>query len=68
MADDINKKISIDIEINTDGQQQIDQYKASFDNLRNTINNIIRVLVNYNMLSLFIMLFKYPLENMVPMM
>ena len=40
MADDINKKISIDIEINTDGQQQIDQYKASFDNLRNTINNI----------------------------
>jgi len=40
MADDINKKISIDIEINTDGQQQIDQYKASFDNLRTTINNL----------------------------
>jgi hypothetical protein len=40
MADDINKKISIDVEVNTDGQQQIDQYKASFDNLRGSISNL----------------------------
>jgi hypothetical protein len=40
MTDDINKKILIDIEIGTDGQQQIQQYKAAFDNLRNTINNL----------------------------
>lgn len=40
MADDINKKISIDIEINTDGQQQINQYKTVFDGLRNTIDNL----------------------------
>jgi len=31
MIADINKKISIDIEVNTAGQQQIDQHKASFD-------------------------------------
>ena len=40
MADDINKKISIDVEINTDGQQQIQQYKTTFDNLRDSINNL----------------------------
>jgi len=40
MADDINKKISIDVEVNTDGQQQIRQYKAAFDDLRNSINSI----------------------------
>ena len=38
MTDDVNKKITIDVEVNTDGQQQINQYKASFDNLRNSIN------------------------------
>jgi hypothetical protein len=40
MADDISKKISIDVQLNTDGQQQIDQYKASFDSLRTSINNL----------------------------
>jgi hypothetical protein len=40
MADDINKKISVDIEINNDGQQQINQYNAAFDNLRSSINGI----------------------------
>jgi len=40
MADNINKKINIDIEINTDGQQQVQQYKAAFDSLRNTISNL----------------------------
>jgi septal ring factor EnvC (AmiA/AmiB activator) len=40
MADDINKKISIDVEVNTNGQQQINQYKSSFDDLRNTINGL----------------------------
>jgi len=39
MADE-NKKINIDIEINTDGQQQVQQYKAAFDSLRSTINNL----------------------------
>jgi hypothetical protein len=46
MADDINKKISIDIEINTDGQQQINQYKAAFDSLRNSINSTKNPLSN----------------------
>jgi hypothetical protein len=40
MADDINKKISIDVQVNPDGHQQIDQYKASFDSLRDTINGL----------------------------
>jgi hypothetical protein len=31
MADEINKKITIDVEVNTDGKQQIQQYKAAFD-------------------------------------
>ena len=40
MADELNKKINIDVQINTDGQQQITQYKAAFDDLRNSINTI----------------------------
>jgi nitrogen-specific signal transduction histidine kinase len=40
MPDDINKKISINVQVNTDGQQQITQYKAVFDDLRNSINSI----------------------------
>ncbi len=40
MADDINKKISIDIQVNTDAQKQVDQYKTSFDNLRTAISSI----------------------------
>lgn len=40
MADDISKKISIDVQVNTDGQQQVEQYKASFDSLRTAINNL----------------------------
>jgi hypothetical protein len=31
MADDLNKKITIDIEVTTEGQQQIAQYKAAFN-------------------------------------
>ncbi|HVT63116.1 MAG TPA: hypothetical protein VHD33_06500, partial [Legionellaceae bacterium] len=40
MTDDINKKISIDLQLNTNAQQQIDNYKAAFDNLRTSINNL----------------------------
>jgi len=40
MADDFNKKILIDIEVGTDGQAQINQYKAAFDSLRNSINGL----------------------------
>jgi hypothetical protein len=40
MESDINKKITIDVEVNTDGQQQIAQYKAAFDNLRTSVNNL----------------------------
>jgi hypothetical protein len=39
MADDINK-ITIDVQVNADGQQQVEQYKASFESLRTTINNL----------------------------
>lgn len=35
-----NKNISIDIEINASGQQQINQYKAAFDSLRTSISNL----------------------------
>src|SRR4051812_358741 len=38
MAD--NNNISIDIEINASGQQQLDQYKKAFDGLRTSINNL----------------------------
>lgn len=44
MADDINKKISIDVEINTDGKQQIEQYKSSFDSLRYSIDALSKPL------------------------
>ena len=37
MAD--NNKISIDIEINASGQQQLNQYGKTFDSLRTAINN-----------------------------
>jgi hypothetical protein len=40
MADDINKTISIDIEVNPDGLQQITQYQESFDNLKTSISNL----------------------------
>jgi hypothetical protein len=39
MADN-NNKISIDIEINANGQQQINQYKTAFEGLRASINNL----------------------------
>jgi ABC-type transporter Mla subunit MlaD len=38
MAD--NNKISIDVEINASGQQQITQYGKAFDSLRNSIPNL----------------------------
>jgi len=44
MADDINKKITIDVQVNTDGQQQVDQYKNSFDSLRASINGLSKPL------------------------
>jgi len=40
MADEINKKISIGVEVNTDGQQQIAQYKTALDNLRISVANL----------------------------
>jgi chromosome segregation ATPase len=40
MAEDINKKIAIDVEVNTDGQQQIAQYKTALDNLRISVANL----------------------------
>jgi len=40
MADDLNKKIAIDVEINTDGQQQINQYKVAFDSLRSSVSSL----------------------------
>jgi hypothetical protein len=40
MADEINKKISIEIDITDDGQQIVSQYKAAFDNLRSSVNNL----------------------------
>src|SRR3569833_3332667 len=40
MAEEINKKIAIDVQINNEGQKQVDQYKASFDSLRTTIGNL----------------------------
>ena len=39
MADN-NNKISIDIEINANGQQQINQYKSAFEGLRTSITNL----------------------------
>ena len=46
MADDINKTISIDVQINNDGQQQVNQYKAAFDSLRGSISNLSTPLNN----------------------
>jgi hypothetical protein len=46
MANDINKKISVEVEITKDGQEQIDQYKTAFDGLRVTIANLGKPLAN----------------------
>ncbi|MFI5162933.1 MAG: hypothetical protein ACHQHN_16750, partial [Sphingobacteriales bacterium] len=46
MTDDISKKITVDIEVNADGLQQIDQYKASFDSLRTSITSLGKPLVD----------------------
>ncbi|HVW14927.1 MAG TPA: hypothetical protein VHB54_13920 [Mucilaginibacter sp.] len=40
MADDINKKISIDVQVSSDGQQQVDNYKKAFDDLRDSVGNL----------------------------
>ncbi|HJP63203.1 MAG TPA: hypothetical protein VJ844_07150 [Mucilaginibacter sp.] len=48
MADDINKKITIDVQVNTDAQQTIDKYKTSFDNLRIAINSLGKPLEQLN--------------------
>jgi hypothetical protein len=40
MADDINKTINIQVDVNTDGLQQIDKYKVSFDSLRDSISGL----------------------------
>jgi uncharacterized protein YoxC len=39
MADN-NKNILIDIEINASGQQQLHQYKAAFEGLKTSVNNL----------------------------
>ncbi|MGN6181231.1 MAG: hypothetical protein ACTHNW_18760 [Mucilaginibacter sp.] len=40
MADDINKKIIIDVEINNDGQSQVNQYKSAFNSLQDAVKNL----------------------------
>jgi hypothetical protein len=40
MADDISRKITIDVAVTNDGQEQINQYKAAFDSLRNSISGL----------------------------
>jgi len=40
MSEDLNKKINIDIEVNADGQQQINQYKAALISLQSAIVNL----------------------------
>ena len=47
MADEINKKISIDVNVSSDGRQQIDEYKASFDSLRSAIKALDNDLSNF---------------------
>ncbi|NNU33596.1 hypothetical protein HK413_04535 [Mucilaginibacter sp. S1162] len=40
MANNSNQNISINVEINTDGQQQINQYSKAFDSLKTGISNL----------------------------
>lgn len=40
MENDINKKITIEVEVNPDGQQQINQYKTALDSLRSSISSL----------------------------
>ncbi|MGN6181233.1 MAG: hypothetical protein ACTHNW_18770 [Mucilaginibacter sp.] len=48
MADEINKKISVDIDVSSNGQQQINQYKDAFDNFRSSLNNLSSPLQSLN--------------------
>jgi len=40
MSENFNKKISIDVQVGSDGQHQIELYKASFDSLRASITGL----------------------------
>src|ERR1700742_3206897 len=40
MADDINKKITIDVNVNTDGLQQLNQYQTAVSNLVNSVKDL----------------------------
>ncbi|MDB5003528.1 MAG: hypothetical protein JWQ34_1753 [Mucilaginibacter sp.] len=40
MADNNKNNVSINVEINADGQQQINQYKGVFDSLKTSISNL----------------------------
>lgn len=42
-----NDKISIDIEINASGQQQISQYQTAFDGLRTSITSLSNPILAY---------------------
>ena len=46
MANDINKKIAIDVQVNSDGKEQIEQYKAAFDSLRTAISGLSKPLTD----------------------
>jgi hypothetical protein len=46
MADDINKKITIDVSVNTDGLQQLNQYEAIANNLLNSFKALSKPLAD----------------------
>lgn len=43
-----NQKINVDININTDSLREIPQYKAAFDSLQSSINNLNKEILKYN--------------------
>lgn len=43
-----DQKINVDININADGLNQVPQYKAAFDSLKSSIDNVNKEIIKYN--------------------
>jgi len=48
MLEDISKKITVEIDIPANGQQQINQYKAALDNLRSSIGSLNKPVADFS--------------------
>jgi hypothetical protein len=48
MSNDISKRITVDVEVTSGGQQQINQYKAALDNLKSSISALSKPVTDFS--------------------